>query len=127
VQQQRGFARTGWQGRARAPRVAVLYLARLCTLFACLACAEDGVPARASDGDGGRKPLRDGAIAFAGVRFHLGTAATTATRDAAAPDAAPADPQDPLRARGEYLVRHVSGCNECHTPRLRSGSLTAIT
>jgi hypothetical protein len=26
-----------------------------------------------------------------------------------------------LRARGEYLVRHVSGCVECHSPRLPIG------
>lgn len=25
------------------------------------------------------------------------------------------------RARGEYLVRHVAGCMECHTPRLSTG------
>ena len=107
-------------------------LATLCALLAGLACGEDGAPSRASDGDGGRrpasnerdggrKPLRDGAIAFGGVRFHGAAVPATAPRDAAAPDAAPPDRKDALRARGEYLVRHVSGCNECHTPRLRSG------
>ena len=30
-------------------------------------------------------------------------------------------PVDPMVARGEYLVRHVGGCMDCHTPRLLSG------
>ena len=30
-------------------------------------------------------------------------------------------PVDPVVARGEYLVRHVGGCMDCHTPRLLSG------
>ena len=32
------------------------------------------------------------------------------------------DPSAVLRMRGEYLVRHVAACNECHTPRLPSGA-----
>lgn len=38
----------------------------------------------------------------------------------ASPDAA-TDAGEP-HARGEYLVRHVAGCMECHTPRLASGA-----
>jgi mono/diheme cytochrome c family protein len=47
----------------------------------------------------------------------------TVVRDAAAMlDAAGPDPAEQARTRGEYLVRHVSGCMECHTPRTRSGA-----
>ncbi len=37
----------------------------------------------------------------------------------AAPDAAP----QASAARGEYLVKHVAACTDCHTPRLADGSL----
>ena len=99
-------------------------------LLVLLACSDDRRPVRigerdggavfAGKGDAGRKPLRDGAIAFSGLRFHGTT--TAVPPDGSTPDAAPPDPEDALRARGEYLVRHVAGCNECHTPRLRSGA-----
>lgn len=36
----------------------------------------------------------------------------------AAPDAAP----QPSAARGEYLVKSVAACGDCHTPRLNDGS-----
>ena len=41
--------------------------------------------------------------------------------DASAPSSA-ADDFGDARARGEYLVRYVAGCMECHTPRLASGA-----
>lgn len=44
--------------------------------------------------------------------------APAATPDAGMPD----DPRAAERARGEYLVRHVGGCMECHTPRLPTGA-----
>jgi mono/diheme cytochrome c family protein len=46
-----------------------------------------------------------------------------ATHDVTQHDAgAPLDPAELMRMRGEYLVRHVAGCMECHTPRLASGA-----
>ena len=37
-------------------------------------------------------------------------------------DGAGADAVNPTIARGEYLVRHVIGCSDCHTPNLPSGA-----
>ena len=110
--------------------------AGLALLCALMACGEDGgQPSRgqgASDGADQRTDPRDAAIAFGPARFHAphrpdaaaGVRDAAAVADAsgvAANDAGP-DPMAELRARGEYLVRHVAGCNECHTPRLRSGA-----
>jgi mono/diheme cytochrome c family protein len=126
-----GFACPGRQGRARGLRYAGALVALLCAL---LACSEDsGRPGRTRTDAGG--PARsDAAIRLGVPRFHLpqrpgaalgGPDAAAHARDGAASDAtsdADPDPAAELRARGEYLVRHVAGCMECHTPRRRSGA-----
>jgi mono/diheme cytochrome c family protein len=65
----------------------------------------------------------DGAVRDAGPRggAHAHHGGVDSADAAARPDAS--DPGSPsLRARGEYLVRHVSGCVDCHAPRKPSGA-----
>lgn len=60
---------------------------------------------------------RDGSAHPPGVRPSLPMdAAVSSGTDAAPPESS----QTPVE-RGEYLVRHLSGCVECHSPRLPSG------
>jgi mono/diheme cytochrome c family protein len=114
-----------------------MWLALICALPGALgACGEDGGQPSRVQGAGGRpgqrEDPRDAAILFGPARFHaphrrdaaagFRDASTLAgASDVIANDAA-TDRRVELRARGEYLVRHVAGCNECHTPRLPSGA-----
>ncbi|MDD9936019.1 MAG: hypothetical protein OXT09_20575 [Myxococcales bacterium] len=60
---------------------------------------------------------RDGSAHPPGMRPSLPMdAAVSSGTDAAPPESS----QTPVE-RGEYLVRHLSGCVECHSPRLPSG------
>jgi mono/diheme cytochrome c family protein len=85
--------------------------------------ASDAGPEPAPRADRGSGSRLDGAIAFNVVRFHAPSAApdASAVGDAGSADAG-LDAQGMVRARGAYLVRHVAGCMECHTPRLPSGA-----
>jgi len=72
-------------------------------------------------------PRRPAARRDAGAQAKLSDAALpeplrTQHPDAAPPEATPG-PKSTQLTRGEYLVRHVAACPECHTPRLPSGNL----
>jgi mono/diheme cytochrome c family protein len=73
--------------------------------------------------DAGRAPIQVVArMRIAAAQFHPRVSEWQPIAEAdAGVDAGGAMPQDPVVARGEYLVRHVAGCMECHTPRLPSG------
>lgn len=82
-----------------------------------------GMKSEPQDSGSGTGPIRiaDGAILLDAAQFHGGRPQGDASdHDAMPPDSA-ASPEDEQRLYGEYLVRHVAGCNECHTPRLPSG------
>ncbi len=90
---------------------------------AVYACDEEATAARtdAAGPDSARDSVRDpphGAeIRFARPSFH----GRQDPRDAGAERRDAGAAIDPVVARGEYLVRHVGGCMDCHTPRLLSG------
>lgn len=98
----------------------------VCAAVVCACGDDDGGSAAGNERDRGSRRSLDGAAAISVVRFHAGDldAAARDGRDASAVGSTLGDAGggDPLRARGEYLVRHVAGCMECHTPRLPSGS-----
>jgi mono/diheme cytochrome c family protein len=98
-----------------------------CFLIALgVACDEDARPASTAV-DAGRTPQRplEARMRVAAAQFHPRAPSSASTHDApdaGVPDAGVLTPVDPVVARGEYLVRHVAGCMECHTPRLASGA-----
>jgi hypothetical protein len=97
-----------------AARAAGLAAALLSLPPALCGCDESGPPREAQRTD------------CCGVHWRIAAAphapvpppAPATMLDAATPD----DPRAAQRARGEYLVRHVGGCMECHTPRLPTGA-----
>ena len=104
----------------RQPGLARTHRAALCAALVMLvACGDDDASMRSA------VPRDAGHFDAAAPIAHPshGSDIDAAMHDAGtrgAPDAA-LDPAAVQRARGEYLVRHVAGCKECHTPRLLSG------
>ncbi|MFI5308945.1 MAG: c-type cytochrome, partial [Polyangiales bacterium] len=84
-------------------------------LFVLLAGCERDTPSRAvAPSDAGLRGQRSS--------VHPLVPVVAPDLDATVRDATP-NPASVQLSRGEYLVRHVAACGECHTPRLPSGEL----
>ena len=55
------------------------------------------------------------------MRMFVGAAAAALSLAACAPQAPAPLTGEALVARGEYLVVHVAGCNDCHSPMTPQG------
>jgi mono/diheme cytochrome c family protein len=103
-------------------------IAAVLAIAASVACDEAGDSAAhdaGRDAAASRSPSSSQARGDPGIGFGPRLWHRAAIVDAGIPDAGTthdAATKDPMLARGEYLVRHVAGCMECHTPRLPSGA-----
>jgi mono/diheme cytochrome c family protein len=101
-------------------------LAWVLAIAGSIACEESGNAGRHDAGHDAAsmmpatsKPSGDLGILLGPRLWHRTTIADAGSSDAS--NSTDAATKDPVLERGEYLVRHVAGCMECHTPRLPSG------